>query len=82
MNGSATPGRWGIPLVVGDRVFGAFALLVLFSFLYIPVWYYLCVAEERDLLIRYGTAYEEYRQRVGFWLPKRHLSYKGNGVKF
>ncbi|MDH3881561.1 MAG: hypothetical protein OES64_08400 [Desulfobacteraceae bacterium] len=26
MNGSATPGRWGIPLVVGDRVFGAFAL--------------------------------------------------------
>ena len=45
--------------------------LVLFSFLYIPVWYYFCVAEERDLLIRYGTAYEEYKARVGFWLPKR-----------
>lgn len=45
--------------------------LVLFSFLYIPVWYYFCVAEERDLLIRYGAAYEEYRARVGFWLPKR-----------
>ncbi len=50
--------------------------LVLFSFLYIPVWYYLCLAEERDLLIRYGTAYEEYRQRVGFWIPKRRHSPK------
>ena len=44
--------------------------LVLFSFLYIPVWYYLCVAEERDLLLRYGTDYEEYCRRVGFWIPK------------
>ena len=44
--------------------------LVLFSFLYVPVWYYLCVAEERDLLIRYGTDYEEYCRRVGFWIPK------------
>ena len=45
--------------------------LVLFSFFYVPVWYYLCVAEERDLLIRYGTAYEEYRRWVGFWIPKK-----------
>lgn len=45
--------------------------LVLFAFLYVPVWYYLCVAEEKDLLIRYGDVYEEYRQRVGFWIPKR-----------
>ena len=44
--------------------------LVLFSFVYIPVWYYFCVAEERDLVIRYGTAYEEYRAKTGFWLPK------------
>ena len=44
--------------------------LVLFSFVYVPVWYYLCVAEERDLLIRYGAAYEEYRARTGFWIPR------------
>jgi len=44
--------------------------LVMFSFLYVPVWYYLCVAEERDLLIRYGNDYEEYCRRVGFWIPK------------
>lgn len=44
--------------------------LVLFSFAYVPVWYYMCVAEERDLLIRYGAAYEEYRKRTGLWFPK------------
>jgi protein-S-isoprenylcysteine O-methyltransferase Ste14 len=44
--------------------------LVLFSFLYVPVWYYLCWAEEQDLLLRYGSSYEEYRKRVGFWIPK------------
>lgn len=45
--------------------------LALFSFVYVPVWYYMCVAEERDLLIRYGVAYEEYRKTTGFWLPKK-----------
>ena len=44
--------------------------LVLFSFLYIPVWVYICVAEERDLRIRYGAPYKEYCRRVGFWIPK------------
>lgn len=43
--------------------------LALFSFAYVPVWYYFCVAEERDLLIRYGAAYDEYRAATGFWLP-------------
>lgn len=45
--------------------------LVLFSFLYIPVWYYICRAEEKDLLIRYGDSYADYMKRVGFWFPKR-----------
>jgi protein-S-isoprenylcysteine O-methyltransferase Ste14 len=48
--------------------------LVFFSFIYIPVWYTFCLAEEKDLLIRYGTAYEKYCQRVGFWIPKRKPS--------
>ena len=55
--------------------------LVLFSFYYIPVWYYLCVAEERDLLIRYGASYKEYCQQVGFWIPKRLHPHKKNGLK-
>jgi len=44
--------------------------LVLFSFLYIPVWYYFCVAEEKDLILRYGADYQDYMQKVGFWIPK------------
>lgn len=52
----------------------AFALhspfLVLFSFVYLPVWIYFCIAEERDLVIRYGKAYEDYRERTGFWFPR------------
>jgi methanethiol S-methyltransferase len=44
--------------------------LVLFSFVYLPVWIYMCVAEERDLVIRYGEAYEMYRSQTGFWFPK------------
>ncbi|MGB8493995.1 MAG: isoprenylcysteine carboxylmethyltransferase family protein [Candidatus Acidiferrum sp.] len=58
------PLRWVFAFLV-DSPF-----LVLFSFAYVPVWYYLCVAEERDLLVRYGAAYEEYRKKTGFWLPK------------
>jgi protein-S-isoprenylcysteine O-methyltransferase Ste14 len=45
--------------------------LTLFSFLYVPVWYYFCVAEEKDLRIRYGAAFEQYQSTVGFWIPKR-----------
>ena len=44
--------------------------LALFSVAFVPVWYYFCVAEERDLLIRYGAAYNEYRATTGFWLPR------------
>ncbi len=47
--------------------------LVLFSFLYVPVWYYMCRAEEKDLLLRYGEPYAEYMRRVGFWFPKRRI---------
>jgi protein-S-isoprenylcysteine O-methyltransferase Ste14 len=45
--------------------------LALFSLLYIPAWIYMCIAEERDLVIRYGQVYEEYRKRTGFWFPRR-----------
>lgn len=45
--------------------------LVLYSFAWVPTFITMCLAEERDLLIRYGQAYEEYRARTGFLLPKR-----------
>ena len=45
--------------------------LALYSFVWLPIFYIMCVAEERDLLIRYGAPYQEYRDRVGFLIPKR-----------
>ena len=45
--------------------------LILYSFLWFPIFYVLCLAEERDLVIRYGQPYLEYRDRVGFLIPKR-----------
>ncbi len=44
--------------------------LFLISFLWIPVFYYMCVAEERDLVIRYGQEYIDYRERVRMFFPK------------
>ncbi|MHA2229950.1 MAG: methyltransferase family protein [Candidatus Thorarchaeota archaeon] len=45
--------------------------LFLFAFVWIPVFYYMSVVEERDLILRYGEPYFEYRERVGMFFPKR-----------
>lgn len=45
--------------------------LVLFSFIYIPIFIMLCFAEEQDLLWRYGDAYADYVRRTGAFWPKR-----------
>ncbi len=45
--------------------------LFLFSFLWIPIFYYMSVVEERDLILRYGNSYIDYRERVGMYIPKR-----------
>lgn len=44
--------------------------LFLFSFVYLPVWYLMVEAEERDLVIRYGDAYIAYHRRTGAFLPR------------
>lgn len=44
--------------------------LVIYSFIWIPVFYWMCVAEERDLALRYGQPFVEYQQRTGMFLPK------------
>lgn len=44
--------------------------LALFSFVWVPIFCAVCLAEERDLRIRYGEAYEAYRQGTGFFFPR------------
>lgn len=44
--------------------------LVIYSFIWLPLMYIMMRAEERDLLIRYGAAYEEYMKTTGRLLPK------------
>lgn len=44
--------------------------LFLFAFTWIPVFYYMVVVEERDLILRYGQPYVEYREKVGMFFPK------------
>jgi protein-S-isoprenylcysteine O-methyltransferase Ste14 len=44
--------------------------LVLYSFVWIPIFIVMCKAEERDLLIRYGEPYAAYQKQTGFMLPK------------
>jgi protein-S-isoprenylcysteine O-methyltransferase Ste14 len=44
--------------------------LALFSLLWLPVEYLMVMAEEKDLVLRYGQAYEEYRRRTPAFLPR------------
>jgi protein-S-isoprenylcysteine O-methyltransferase Ste14 len=46
--------------------------LALYSLIWIPVFAIMVWAEERDLVLRYGQAYEEYRARTGALFPRRH----------
>ncbi|NDJ75177.1 MAG: hypothetical protein GYB65_02870 [Chloroflexi bacterium] len=44
--------------------------LVFYSLLWLPLHVWFCLAEERDLLLRYGEAYQAYQQQAGFWWPR------------
>lgn len=66
------------PQAVGEVTFWwvlAFVLnspfLALFSFVWIPIFYGMCLEEEKDLIIRYGEEYAKYRESTGFVIPRR-----------
>ena len=45
--------------------------LALFSLTYFPAFFLFCIAEEKDLVIRYGQSYIEYRNRTGMFIPRQ-----------
>ena len=45
--------------------------LVLLSLLWLPAGYLFCLAEERDLVLRFGDAYRDYQARTGMLWPRR-----------
>jgi protein-S-isoprenylcysteine O-methyltransferase Ste14 len=46
-------------------------LLTLVSLFYFPAFYYFSLAEEKDLVIRYGQAYVEYKNKTPMFIPRR-----------
>ena len=65
------------PQAIGDSTFyvaiGFFVnspLLVLVSLLWLPIYYYISLVEERDLLVRYGEPYKKYMEQTGMFIPK------------
>lgn len=50
--------------------------MMIFSLVWIPIWYWWCVAEEKDLLLRYGDSYHNYVKSTGRFFPtktQKHL---------
>ncbi|NOZ49362.1 MAG: hypothetical protein GXP37_04840 [Chloroflexi bacterium] len=44
--------------------------LALYSLIWLPIYYRMCRAEEKDLVLRFGPAYVDYMQRTGFLFRK------------
>ena len=57
---------WVLSLVLNSP------FLALYSIVWIPIFTTISLAEEKDLLIRYGDKYAAYQQRTGFIIPKRN----------
>jgi protein-S-isoprenylcysteine O-methyltransferase Ste14 len=45
--------------------------LAIYSIIWLPLFHLMSVAEERDLLIRYGKDYQIYKESTGMYFPKR-----------
>ena len=45
--------------------------LAIFSIIWLPIFYLMCLAEEKDLVVRYGEPYLEYKRNTGLFIPRR-----------
>lgn len=44
--------------------------LSIYSIVWIPIFILMCVAEENDLVLRYGAPYQKYQASTGMFIPK------------
>jgi protein-S-isoprenylcysteine O-methyltransferase Ste14 len=56
---------WAVSLLLNSP------FLFLYSIIWFPIFYWFCKAEEKDLVIRFGDSYIEYKMRTGMFFPKR-----------
>ncbi|MFX1391169.1 MAG: methyltransferase family protein [Promethearchaeota archaeon] len=47
--------------------------LFLYSIVWFPIFYWFCIAEEKDLELRYGESYIEYKKKTGMFIPKKKI---------
>jgi len=56
---------WSVALILNSP------FLFLYSIVWFPLFYWFCKAEEKDLIVRYGEPYNDYRERTGLFFPRR-----------
>jgi len=56
---------WSVALILNSP------FLFLYSIVWFPIFYWFCKAEEKDLIIRYGESYIDYKKRTGMFFPRR-----------
>jgi protein-S-isoprenylcysteine O-methyltransferase Ste14 len=59
-----------LPLWFAFAFFLNSPFLAIYSIIFIPIFITMSLAEEKDLLIRYGDKYADYKQKTGFIIPK------------
>jgi protein-S-isoprenylcysteine O-methyltransferase Ste14 len=50
--------------------------LFVYSIVWFPLFYWFCKAEEKDLVVRYGIPYTDYKKQTGMFFPKRKKKIK------
>jgi len=56
---------WVISLLLNSPV------LLILSVVWVPVFYQMCIYEEKDLVLRYGDSYVKYMRTTGRFIPKK-----------
>ncbi len=67
-------GEYFIWLIISFLLNSPFLIIV--SLLILPPWIYMSFAEEKDLVVRYGKPYLEYKERTGMFFPKSKKQFR------